>query len=39
MDGAILLVDATSPVDGFIHHIYDSLICCRDPFCYIFKQV
>jgi small GTP-binding protein len=25
MDGAILLVDATSPVDGFIHHIYDSL--------------
>ena len=25
MDGAILLVDATSPVDDFIHHLYDSL--------------
>jgi uncharacterized protein len=32
MDGAILLVDATSPVDGFIHHIYDSLAAAKIPF-------
>jgi uncharacterized protein len=32
MDGAILLVDATSPVDGFIHHIYDSLSAAKIPF-------
>ena len=32
MDGAILLVDATSPVDVFIHHIYDSLSEAGIPF-------
>ena len=32
MDGAILLVDATSPVDDFIHHLYDSLSSSRIPF-------
>jgi hypothetical protein len=32
MDGAILLVDATSPVDNFIHHIYDSLSAAGIPF-------
>ena len=32
MDGAILLVDATSPVDDFIHHLYDSLSASRIPF-------
>jgi len=32
MDGAILIIDATSPVDGFIHHIYDSLSSARIPF-------
>ena len=32
MDGAILLVDTTSPVDVFIHHIYDSLSAAGIPF-------
>jgi uncharacterized protein len=32
MDGAILIVDATSPVDDFIHHIYDSLSSAQIPF-------
>ena len=32
MDGAILLVDATSPVDDFIHHLYDSLTSAGIPF-------
>ena len=32
MDGASLLVDATSPVDDFIHHLYDSLSSSRIPF-------
>jgi small GTP-binding protein len=32
MDGAILIVDATSPVDSFIHHIYDSLSSAQIPF-------
>ena len=32
MDGAILLVDTTSPVDDFIHHLYDSLSASRIPF-------
>jgi small GTP-binding protein len=32
MDGAILLVDATSPVNDFIHHLYDSLSASRIPF-------
>ena len=32
MDGAILLVDATSPVDDFIHHLYDSLVAAEIPF-------
>ncbi len=32
MDGAILLVDATSPVDDFIHHLHDSLSAARIPF-------
>jgi small GTP-binding protein len=32
MDGAILLVDATSPVDDFIHHLYDSLSASHIPF-------
>ena len=32
MDGAILVVDATSPVDDFIYHLYDSLIATRIPF-------
>jgi small GTP-binding protein len=31
MDGAILLVDATSPVDDFIHHLYDSLAAAGIP--------
>jgi len=32
MDGAILLVDATSPVDDFIHHLYDSIVAAGIPF-------
>jgi uncharacterized protein len=32
MDGAILVVDATSPVDDFIHHLYNSLTAARIPF-------
>ncbi len=32
MDGAILLIDATSPVDNFIHHLYNSLTAARIPF-------
>jgi hypothetical protein len=32
MDGAILIVDATSPVDGFIRHIYDTLSSAQIPF-------
>ncbi|HJX57038.1 MAG TPA: GTP-binding protein [Methanoregula sp.] len=32
MDGAILLVDTTSPVDDFIHHLYDSLAAAGIPF-------
>jgi small GTP-binding protein len=32
MDGAILLIDATSPVDDFIHHLYDSLTAAGIPF-------
>jgi hypothetical protein len=32
MDGAILLVDATSPMDGFTHHLYDSLTAASVPF-------
>jgi small GTP-binding protein len=32
MDGAILLVDATSPVDDFIHHLHDSLSATGIPF-------
>jgi small GTP-binding protein len=32
MDGAILIVDATSPVDGFIHQIFDSLSSAQIPF-------
>jgi uncharacterized protein len=32
MDGAILLVDATSPVDHFIHHLFDSLAAAGIPF-------
>jgi len=32
MDGAILLVDATSPVNNFIHHLYDSLVTAGIPF-------
>ena len=31
MDGAILLLDATSPVDDFIHHLYDSLVAAGIP--------
>jgi len=32
MDGAILLVDATSPVDDFIRHLHDSLSAAAIPF-------
>jgi len=32
MDGAILLVDTTSPVNDFIHHLYDSLATAGIPF-------
>jgi small GTP-binding protein len=32
MDGAILLVDVTSPVDDFILHLHDSLSDSRIPF-------
>jgi len=32
MDGAILLIDATSPPDAFIQHLYDSLIDAKVPF-------
>jgi uncharacterized protein len=31
MDGAILLLDATNPVDDFIRHLYNSLITERIP--------
>ena len=32
MDGAILVIDATSPVDAFIYHLYDSLSSAGIPF-------
>ena len=32
MDGAILMVDATAPLDGFTKHLYDSLIAAKVPF-------
>jgi hypothetical protein len=32
MDGAILVIDATSPIDDFIHHLYNSLTAARIPF-------
>ena len=32
MDGAILVIDATCPVDEFIHHLYDSLTSAKIPF-------
>lgn len=32
MDGAILLIDVTSPIDTFIHHLYDSLSGAKIPF-------
>ena len=32
MDGAILVIDATSPVDDFIHHLYNSLTSAQIPF-------
>ena len=32
MDGAILLVDSTSPVNDFIRHLYDSLAAAGIPF-------
>ena len=32
MDGAILLIDATSPVNDFIHHLHDSLSSAKIPF-------
>jgi hypothetical protein len=32
MDGAILLIDTTSPVDDFIRHLYDSLAAVGIPF-------
>jgi len=32
MDGAILLIDVTCPVDDFIHHLHDSLCAARIPF-------
>ena len=32
MDGAVLLVDATSPPDDFTHHISDSLHAAKVPF-------
>jgi hypothetical protein len=32
MDGAILLTDATSPVDEFVRHLYDSLAGENIPF-------
>ena len=31
MDGAILLVDASSPVDDFVHHLYDSITAAQIP--------
>jgi len=32
MDGAILLVDATSPIDEFVEHLHDSLTREKIPF-------
>ena len=32
MDGAILLVDATAPSDGFTRHLFDSLTAAKVPF-------
>jgi signal recognition particle receptor subunit beta len=32
MDGAVLLVDAGSPVDEFTRHLYESLISAKVPF-------
>jgi len=32
MDGAILLVDATSPVDEFISHLHDAISAEKIPF-------
>ena len=32
MDGAILVIDATSPVDDFIRHLYNSLTSAHIPF-------
>ena len=32
MDGAILLLDATSPYDEFVAHLHDALIGAKIPF-------
>lgn len=32
MDGAILMVDSTSRLDGFTKHIYESLVTAKVPF-------
>jgi small GTP-binding protein len=38
MDGAILLIDATSPYDAFIAHLYDSLQEARLPFVIVLNK-
>ena len=39
MDGAILLVDATSPVDEFVVHLSTSIIAARIPYVVLPQQV
>lgn len=38
MDGAILLADATSPVDEFTRHLYDSLTGAHIPFVILINK-
>ena len=38
MDGAILLVDATSPVDEFVVHLSTSIIAARIPYVVLLNK-
>lgn len=38
MDGAILLVDATSPVDEFVEHLSTSIIAARIPYVVLLNK-
>ncbi|MGA2162538.1 MAG: ATP/GTP-binding protein [Methanoregula sp.] len=38
MDGAILLVDATSPVDEFVEHLSTSIVAARIPYVVVLNR-